>query len=81
MALAARAADRDVCADYSRAAVRQFHEAQDHRRCHEFIRRDPNRWHGDFRAHFEWCRASPWGAVARERDLRRDALRECARGW
>ena len=74
----AQAADRGVCEDYARAAVRQFHDAQEHRRCHEFIRSNPSRWHGDFRAHFDWCRANRWEEVARERDARTDALRSCA---
>jgi len=59
---AARAADPGVCEDYARAAVSQFHQAQDHRRCHEFIRNNPTRWED----------------VRHERDARTDALRECA---
>jgi len=75
---AARAADPGVCEDYARAAVSQFHQAQDHRRCHEFIRNNPTRWNGDYRAHFDWCRATRWEDVRHERDARTDALRECA---
>jgi len=74
---AAHAADRDFCRGYSRAAVRQFHEAQEHGRCRAAIRDDPNRWHGDYRSHFEWCRSADVDDASRERDSRKRVLDDC----
>ena len=78
-ASACNAASPDFCRDYARAAVTQFREAREHHRCHDLLRNDSNQFHGDYKAHFEWCLGASFEDASRERNERTRALRECIR--
>jgi hypothetical protein len=74
----AQAADDAFCKDYARAAVNQNRSAASHARCEAF-RRDGNRWHADWRAHYDWCRGVNRDKAWAERNARKRALEECTR--
>jgi hypothetical protein len=76
----AKAADREFCRDYARAAVNQTRGAMSHERCEWRTERDRARWSTDFRVHFDWCRSVSREQADAERDARRHALERCARG-
>ena len=77
--LPVHAADEQFCKEYARVAVEQFRDAERFERCDPFRRRDPGRWQGDFRAHYDWCRGVRRDDAWRERDERSRALDHCAR--
>src|SRR5579862_7654597 len=78
-ATSARAADRDFCRDYARAAVNQVRGAMSHGRCRFRAENNPARWSTDFRVHFDWCRGVSRDQAEDERDARRHILDRCAR--
>ena len=78
-ATAARAADDAFCKDYARAALNQRHAIERHRHCERFVREQPSRWTGDYRAHYEWCRTVKREKAREERDIRKREIERCER--
>ena len=76
---AAWAADDAFCKDYARAAVNQRHSMDRHRHCEYLIREQPNRWTGDYRAHYDWCRTVKRDKAWEERDTRKHEIERCER--
>ena len=74
----ARAADDAFCKDYARAAVSQYETATKHGRCEGFLR-NADRWHADWRAHYDWCRGVNRDKAWFERNERKRALEGCTR--
>jgi hypothetical protein len=79
VSLSARAADDTFCKEYARAAMIQLHNAEKHPRCDHFLRDQPDRWTGDYRKHYEWCRTVKRDQAASERNIRRRELERCDR--
>ena len=75
----ARAADREFCRDYARAALNQVRGASSHERCEWRMDRNETRWSSDYRVHFDWCRGVSRDQAQDEREARRRALEHCAR--
>ena len=75
----ANAADDTFCKDYARAAVNQFRSAEKHERCEGYLRNEQDRWHADWRAHYDWCRGVNRDKAWSERNRRKHELERCAR--
>jgi hypothetical protein len=75
--MAAWAADRDFCRDYTTAALRQVHDAEQTPFCARGLASNPTRWSEDRRVHFDWCRTASPDQVQAERDFRTHYIREC----
>lgn len=71
----ADAADRDLCRDYARTALRQVHDGLSSPTCRAELRGD--RWSSDYRVHFDWCLRAPVPKVESERGAREGYLYGC----
>ena len=72
----ARAAGPGFCADYSRAAVRQFELARSLPGC---LGGGSARWNPDSQIHYGWCLNVPPGAAVSEREIRTRTIANCRR--
>jgi hypothetical protein len=77
--LPAAAADDNFCREYARTAMNQLRSAEKHRRCEHFLRDQPARWSGDYKAHYEWCRTVKRDQAWNERNIRKRELERCER--
>ena len=77
--LPASAADEPFCREYARAAMNQLHSAEKHQRCEHFLRDQPERWTGDYRKHYDWCRTVKRDQASSERNIRKRELERCER--
>jgi hypothetical protein len=77
--LPALAADETFCRDYARAAMNQLRSAEKHPRCEHFLRDQPDRWTGDYKKHYEWCRTIRRDQAWSERNIRKRELVRCER--
>jgi hypothetical protein len=77
--LPAAAADEPFCRDYARAAMNQLRSAEKHPRCEHFLRDQPDRWTGDYRKHYDWCRTVRRDQASSERNIRKRELIRCER--
>jgi len=73
---AAHAAAPGFCADYARAAVRQFEAARAIPGC---LGGASARWNPDYRIHYGWCLNVAPPAAFTERDIRTRELSGCRR--
>jgi len=72
----ANAAGPGFCADYSRAAVRQFELARSIPGC---LGGGSARWNPDYQVHYGWCLNVPPGAAVSERAIRSREIAVCRR--
>ena len=77
--LPAAAADDAFCKDYARAAMNQLRTAEKSRRCEHFLNDQPERWTGDYRKHYDWCRTVKRDQAWSERNIRKRELERCER--
>ena len=71
----AQAMDAGYCQSYSRAAVKEFYQAN--RACGQ---QSGGRWHDNFDVHFNWCLAQSYESTQSEWNARRALLQSCGYG-
>jgi len=72
----ANAADRGLCRDYARTALRQVHDALSVPACRAGLKGD--RWSSNYRVHFNWCLRAAVPKVESERGARNGYLYGCS---
>jgi hypothetical protein len=73
-----QAAPPAFCEEYAHAAITQVRIAYEHRRsCEPGL--DHPRWTNNWRTHYDWCLGVPRSEADREREIRQNHLRACAR--
>jgi hypothetical protein len=72
---ASRAASREFCEEYARAAIVQVRGGLSNRGCISGM--EGARWSAEYRVHYDWCLGASFAAAAAERDARTNYLRTC----
>jgi hypothetical protein len=70
-----RAASREFCEDYARAAIVQVRGGMSNRNCAGGLQ--GARWAPDYHVHFDWCLGVSPAAAGAERNARTGYLRAC----
>jgi hypothetical protein len=70
-----RAASREFCEEYARAAIVQVRGGLSNRGCVGGMQ--GARWSPEYHVHFDWCLGAPYAAAGAERDARTNYLKAC----
>jgi hypothetical protein len=73
--MTSRAASREFCEEYARAAIVQVRGGLSNRGCVGGMQ--GTRWSAEYHVHFDWCLGASVAAASAERDVRTNYLKAC----